>query len=980
MKFERAMAVVVIFAFATPLLALGDPFVYSDHWPSGTGDETATEVSIPDGTNATISTAEDVARVARLTAISLGGSAARVDYTASSALALAASVSGSGKFSALSAGTLTLSGDNSGLLSPGSFFFSNTAVTVASRYGLGSTGTAAVEYFFAGKTAPFHFSGGGLTNDAPIRIHQGTTDYNFVIGPDNANETLVFLNDFIFDGAGGSGNNNKMRIYFRNKVRFRGGTFGADQSTSAKHMYFGSLSGETGEVWVEENVTAEFYLWFLSSSSDLTVHADWSGVSGVRYGFHTYDPVVVVCEKSGLFDGFSKAILSGSGTIDLNGFDQTVDFVSTPYSSGKVKFTSSTPATLTMAKYDSASDKTSSSAKFSGKVDFTYAPATVSGSGIYTLTGGDALSDSCGTLTVGGAGHLVFANGAGWSGTNVVVRSGATLDLNSEKAMTNPMATLTVETGGALMLHSGASCMAREVTIAGETLDAGNVYTVAQLKSLGLPVGGDDEACIVVSGGSSEWHGWPTTPGAVAEVPAGLTVYVSDEDVATLEALGGINLGLGAAVICTNLTERLELSAPVRGTGSFQAFDSANIVLSGDNSRLLSPGCFFFSNTAVTVASRYGLGSTGTAALEYFFGGKVDPLHFVGAGLTNDAPLRIHQGTEESNCVIGPTNANETLVFRNDVIFDSGVGYGTNPGWRIVFRNKVRFQAGTFGNVAGLQSYLYAHPYDDSAEVWFEEDAKVSFYYWLSYGNLQYHVGWSEMLGYHYMFSIGNNGASAYAVCERGGLFSEVVNGVSGAGTFDLNGIDQSILKIMSQYGNPTFTSATPATLSVTSYRSSSDYYTNSTAKFSGKVNFTYNPGSVAGVYSLKTSFSDTTGALTVASGELTLADGAGWGGTNVTIRSGAKLIVAAASMPVAFGSRALLGHQPWTKLEIESGGTLELAASAAPAVVRSMVYNGQRVPAGTYTSSSGVGITGDGALRVRSSTDGEPGAMVIIY
>jgi len=219
---------------------------------------------------------------------------------------------------------------------------------------------------------------------------------------------------------------------------------------------------------------------------------------------------------------------------------------------------------------------------------------------------------------------------------------------------------------------------------------------------------------------------------------------------------------------------------------------------------------------------------------------------------------------------------------------------------------------------------------------------------------------------------------STYAVCERSDLFSGLMNGVSGNGTFDLNGIDQSVLKIMRQYGSPTFTSATPATLSVTSYRNDNANYTNSAAKFSGKVNFTYNPGSVAGVYSLKTSFSDTTGALTVASGELTLADGAGWGGTNVTIRSGAKLIVAAASMPVAFGSRALLGHQPWTKLEIESGGTLELAASAAPAVVRSMVYNGQRVPAGTYTSSSGVGIVGGGSLRVRSSTDGEPGAMLI--
>ena len=99
----------------------------------------------------------------------------------------------------------------------------------------------------------------------------------------------------------------------------------------------------------------------------------------------------------------------------------------------------------------------------------------------------------------------------------------------------------------------------------------------------------------------------------------------------------------------------------------------------------------------------------------------------------------------------------------------------------------------------------------------------------------------------------------------------------------------------------------------------------------------------------------------------------------NVFIKAGAKLIIAADSMSVAFGNRALLGHSPRTKLEIENGGTLELAASAEPAVVRTLVYGGQIMPAGTYTKTSGVGIAGDGVLRVRSSTDGEPGVMFIV-
>ena len=962
---------------AAALCASADSFTYVDHWPSGTGDETATEVVVPDNTTATISTADDVTRVARLTAISLGGSAAKVDYTASSALALAASVSGSGKFSAISSGNLTLSGDNSELESPGCFFFSNTAVTVASRYGLGSTRTATLHYWFGSKVDPFHFTDAGLTNDAPIRIYQGTQDRNCVIGPDNAGETLVFNNDFLFNGSSNEGKNG---VFFRNKVRFRAGVFGADSSHPWLHAV------DSAEVWFEEDVTVRFY--FMFAYNNLRCHLGWSGVSGNRYWFvpyggTTYGPVVAVCEKDGLFDSFNRGI-SGSGTIDLNGHDQTIKYLSKTYGSGTMTFTSATPATLSFTKYDDSADFKTSSAKFSGKVNFTYSPPTVTGTGAYTLTGNSALSDSCGNLTVGGAGHLIFANGAGWSGTNVVVQSGATLELNSEVAMTNATATLTVETNGTttgqLILRSGAACMAKDVTIAGIKLDAGEVYTVAKLRDeMHLPVDGDDLACIVVSGGSSEWHGWPTTPGAVADVPAGLTVYVSDADVATLEALGGINLGLGAVVICTNLTERLDLSAPVSGVGTFQALNSTNIVLSGDNSRLLSPGSFFFSNTAVTVASRYGLGSTGTATIEYFFADKVDPLHFVGAGLTNDVPLRIHQGTVNYNFVLGPTNANETLVIANDITYDGAGGAGRDKYKCISFRNKVRFIAGTFG-VTPENMFTYTGVSGDYAEVWFERDAKVNFYFWPSSDNLKLHLDWAAMLGHHYVFGIGFGSTATIAECERDGVLNALYRGISGSGTFDLKGHDQSVGRITKVYGSPTITSATPATFTIVGWQVDADYVTSS-MKFTGKVNFTYAPTSADGSYTLTGSaaLSTSTGKLTVGgAGQLVFANGAGWCGTNVLIRSSAKLSVASASMPVAFGSRAVLGHSSRTKLEIENGGTLELAASAEPAVVRTLVYNGQIMPAGTYTKTSGVGITGDGVLRVRSSTDGEPGVIFI--
>ena len=70
-RLSSVLAAILASAAANAVLA--DSFTYIDHWPSGTGDETATEVLVPDGTTATIATADDVSRVERLTAVSFGG-------------------------------------------------------------------------------------------------------------------------------------------------------------------------------------------------------------------------------------------------------------------------------------------------------------------------------------------------------------------------------------------------------------------------------------------------------------------------------------------------------------------------------------------------------------------------------------------------------------------------------------------------------------------------------------------------------------------------------------------------------------------------------------------------------------------------------------------------------------------------------------------------------------------------------------------
>ena len=271
--------------------------------------------------------------------------------------------------------------------------------------------------------------------------------------------------------------------------------------------------------------------------------------------------------------------------------------------------------------------------------------------------------------------------------------------------------------------------------------------------------------------------------------------------------------------------------------------------------------------------------------------------------------------------------------------------------------------------------------------MWFDSGVKPSWYYWFA-GDIVYHLGWEDIsaayLAVTYLYG-------SRMICERDNLFAKFSTGYgSGQDNYDqpsypsyldLNGHDQSLLHLYRGYNSSAVgimvTSAVPATLTIknTNWKDDGDGWCR--GNFTGAAAFTYD-GSWTNKFTKI--FSRTTGALTVKKGAFKFAEGAGWGGTNVFVKAGAKLIIAADSMPVAFGNRALLGHQSWTRLEIENGGTLELSAADKPAVVRSFVYNGAQMPAGTYTSASGVGIAGGGALRVRSSTDGEPGYIITFY
>ena len=118
-------------------------------------------------------------------------------------------------------------------------------------------------------------------------------------------------------------------------------------------------------------------------------------------------------------------------------------------------------------------------------------------------------------------------------------------------------------------------------------------------------------------------------------------------------------------------------------------------------------------------------------------------------------------------------------------------------------------------------------------------------------------------------------------------------------------------------------------------------------------------------------------GPLTISTGALRVTGKAGWGGTNVTVRAGARLAVSSDSAERMFGDRMVLGRPTATHLAVERGGVLELEGGMA--TVRSYSYDGTCVPAGSYTSASGVGIEGAGVLRVRWSSRHAPGMMILL-
>lgn len=943
MKFKELLSVIV---GGLSALALAEPFVYVDHWPSGSGDETATEVTVNTAT-AAIATATDVERVRRLTAITLSGTTSKVTYSAADPLALTASVSGDGTFRAENSGRLTILGDNSGLSSSGRFELYNSPVVVSNRFGLGCSTTKSTKIFF-GKNSSIDFGSptGVFTNDVAIvyDLISGSGG-SISFGTRSASEELYQNADFLhLSGA------YEKAVYIRNSMHFIGGRFGKDNVDAAYLYVYKDSRSETSKahVWFEGTCSVRFQFAMFLHNTELVTHfgagPNYKGSTDSGYGV-----------RNAVFEGADALVGGGvlmpfdgnTAVIDLNGCGQRMSHVHNQYiASAYYTVKSAAPALLTTT---STQQKTMA-AKFVDAAGYRHESA-----GTNTLT---QVSTSTNLLDVA-AGKVLLGSSASWAGS-VTVRSGAELEVQKMSPFAD-QTVLTVEAGGSLVLAAGVKSKVRKAILAGTELDAGETFTVAELKGMGLPVAGDDAATLSTAAPTT-WEGWPTRPGAKASVPDNFTVGIADSDVPVVAALSKISLGVGATVVCTNGTVPLALGAKVSGSGTFKVLDSAGIVLNGDNSALVSPGCFFFSNSYVTVSNRYGLGSSSTARTVFHYGSLDASFNFGGAGLTNDAPIYCYPGLSPStraSFVFGPQNPGEVFVQNNDFRFPGGGGANT-----LYFRGKLRFAGGTFGTASDVHIYSSKADAESPAEIWFDSGVTVQCYYFFAGGG-KIHANWSGLKCSTFI----SWASDSEVDCEGDDVFirtpsiKTLFGGHWAGSVLDLNGHDQTLSGFLNSYNDGgdyaplTIRSSTPATLTVTGASAYKDAYVQDGLKFCGFASYTHD---FTGTNVVSKYFSDTQGTLTVAKGTVKLIKKAGWGG-DVRIDSGARLVVASDSAATAFRTASMRSR---TVMTVEAGGVLEIQG-ANRVKVDDFIYDGVSCKGKKLNAANCPAIAGDGSLSV---------------
>lgn len=880
---------------------------------------------------------------------------ATLSYTSPEALELSAKVSGAGVFEAVDAGLVTLSADNSGLVSPGQFVFRKTPVLVTSETGLGGGASGAATFIGNVTNNHLRFVGTSsvFTNYAPVvmKLVSASDKGTFYFGSQGEDKYFVQAASLTVSVD----NYKTTAFYFKHNVEIIAGTF-----TIEKYPYI--YRSGNGIVRIGENVDV---VW--GHSAQAIVY-----FSGLRLGSKSFSA------KSGLAPSGANDIrlerenCFGADTylrpyvtwhnqakwhFDLNGFDQTVarleaiENLSTDYQCAFIGTTS--PAVLTASGVKSGSQ--TARWKFEGPLSYRHDT-------VYTNIFTQYKLAATGALTVS-KGMVGFTDGSGWSGDAVTVKAGGALSCASEASLDSGEHILTVESGGALDVAAGVTLKVRTAAIGSVTLPAGRVISMAEIRSLteGEDVTLTGDGFIQTAAGSivGEWTGWPDVGSTDAVVvPDGLEVEITDADIEKVQALSEIRAGLNTRILCRTTRSPLILPLSISGDVTFDARDCGTVVLAGDNSGIVMPGGFFFSNTTVVVSNRFGLGGALTGAAHFYPAAPLtenrSTLTFGGDAVTNDVKLVFHHGA-----YFGYEDPSVRFVQNADLTQFDGSSASTVRRAYVI---------GDFTVASGRLMDVYCTHQPAEGHFRIEEGAKLKANG--NFGNGYYHIA-GEIVG-----ELAIEQGMRRFIFERENTLNvnscRFYDGSEKKLFFDLNGYDQAMPRVLgNQYGTTQYqqcfdvTSATPATLTLDA---GPKMNSGAAIRCLDQASLTY---SGASTQTIGFATSTTAGSLTINSGAIAFERGAKWLSPNVTVNGGA-LIVRPSAATNTFG----VGRATETDLFVNGDGRLELQSAAYTSTVNSITFDGVLLRRGVYTAENCPFITGEGALH---AVHGHPTGVIII-
>ena len=445
-------------------------------------------------------------------------------------------------------------------------------------------------------------------------------------------------------------------------------------------------------------------------------------------------------------------------------------------------------------------------------------------------------------------------------------------------------------------------------------------------------------------------------------VGAGETVYYVVTDSAQAAELAGLTQIVfedATGVLSLSGAGEATVNAAVTGPGKIEATGLSQLTAAGDARGFT--GGWLVNDTPLVVASRYGLGDSGTVGAAtydgYGYGAylrdttkALRPIVFRGAGLTNDvsvfvygeSPSKTHfnydePGTWVQNGRFRNYKCGNNIYFSN-VVFNgvyhslSYANYYLAAGSEVVFNSPSIFTGGGTWWYRSGSGAVSKVRFNGSGNTMTEANFNEG---------LEVHVGADDFFP--------STGASTRICLEQGAYI-------------DLHGHDQTLTmmarKQLSNSSNvkmETVTSAVPATVTIVAGATTREYHT--AAQFRGKASLRYDSPTT---FRLITGVSDTEGLLEVADGVFYIDWGAEWAGTNVTVSGGNLVLSSLNSLKDDKAELVVSGG----KLTIGSGVTAFVSkATIGGASIADGVYSTSELVA-AYPAASGL-VDGEGSLAV---------------